>query len=104
DGSTVPTRDRPRRAGASSPSPLPVHAGLARAFSAGLDAALKLGADVIVNTDADHQYPGTEIPRLVAPIVAGHVEIVIGDRTPSWSRDFGARKRLLQGMGSWVVR
>ena len=69
-----------RRAGATYLLRLPVHAGLARAFSAGLDAALKLGADVIVNTDADHQYPGCEIPRLVAPILAGHVDIVIGDR------------------------
>src|SRR5262250_1634145 len=93
DGSTDGTADVARRAGATYLLRLPVHAGLARAFSAGLDAALKLGADVIVNTDADHQYPGTEIPRLVAPIVAGHVDIVIGDRTPSWSRDFGVHKR-----------
>src|SRR5262249_24361231 len=104
DGSTDATGEVARRAGADYLLRLPVHAGLARAFSAGLDAALKLGADVIVNTDADHQYPGSEISRLVAPIVAGHVEIVIGDRTPSWSRDFGFLKRLLQGMGSWVVR
>jgi len=104
DGSSDATGEVARRAGATYLLRLPVHAGLARAFSTGLDAALKLGADVIVNTDADHQYPGTEIPRLVAPIVAGHVDIVIGDRTPSWSRDFGVRKRFLQGMGSWVVR
>src|SRR5262249_21290872 len=104
EGSSEATGGVARRAGATYLPRLPVHAGLARAFSAGLDAALKLGADVIVNTDADHQYPGTEITRLVAPIVAGHVDIVIGDRTPSWSRDFRVRKRFLQGMGSWVVR
>ena len=104
DGSTDGTADVARRAGATYLLRLPVHAGLARAFSAGLDAALKLGADVIVNTDADHQYPGADIPRLVAPIVAGHVDMVIGDRGPTTSRHFGAVKRFLQGIGSWVVR
>ncbi len=104
DGSTDGTADVARRAGATYLLRLPVHAGLARAFSAGLDAALKLGADVIVNTDADHQYPGSEVPRLVAPIVAGHVDIVIGDRSPTTSRHFGMMKRVLQGLGSWVVR
>ena len=104
DGSTDGTADVARAAGATYLLRLPVHAGLARAFSTGLDAALKLGADVIVNTDADHQYPGSEIPRLVAPILAGHVDIVIGDRGPTTSRHFGVVKRLLQGIGSWVVR
>ncbi len=104
DGSTDATADVARRAGATYLLRLPVHAGLARAFSAGLDAALKLGADVIVNTDADHQYPGSEIPRLVLPILAGHVDIVIGDRGTTQSRHFGVVKRFLQGMGSWVVR
>jgi glycosyltransferase involved in cell wall biosynthesis len=104
DGSTDRTADVARSAGATYLLRLPVHAGLARAFSAGLDAALKLGADVIVNTDADHQYPGSEIPRLVAPIVAGHVDIVIGDRGAATSRHFGLVKRTLQGIGSWVVR
>lgn len=104
DGSSDATADVARAAGATYLLRLPVHAGLARAFSAGLDAALKLGADVIVNTDADHQYPGAEIPRLVAPIIAGHVDIVIGDRGPTSSRHFGLVKRLLQGVGSWVVR
>ena len=104
DGSTDATADVARGAGATYLLRLPVHAGLARAFSAGLDAALKLGADVIVNTDADHQYPGSEIPRLVEPILAGHVDIVIGDRGPTKSRHFGMVKRLLQGIGSWVVR
>jgi glycosyltransferase involved in cell wall biosynthesis len=104
DGSTDGTADVARRAGATYLLRLPVHAGLARAFSAGLDAALKLGADVIVNTDADHQYPGADIPRLIAPILGGHVDMMIGDRGPTTSRHFGTVKRLLQGMGSWVVR
>jgi glycosyltransferase involved in cell wall biosynthesis len=104
DGSTDGTADVARHAGATYLLRLPVHAGLARAFSAGLDAALKLGADVIVNTDADHQYPGADIPRLIAPILAGHVDMVIGDRGPTTSRHFGVVKRFLQGMGSWVVR
>src|SRR5262245_10859264 len=104
DGSSDGTAEAARRGGATYLLRLPVHAGLARAFSLGLDAALKLGADVIVNTDADHQYPGAEIPRLVAPILAGQVDIVIGDRDPTNSRHFGFVKRFLQGLGSRVVR
>jgi glycosyltransferase involved in cell wall biosynthesis len=104
DGSTDRTAEVAREAGATYLLRLPVHAGLARAFSAGLDAALKLGADVVVNTDADHQYPGSEVPRLIQPILAGHVDIVIGDRGPTSLRHFGVLKRLLQGAGSWVVR
>src|ERR1700716_2615507 len=56
------------------------HKGLAAAFQAGLDAGLKLGADVIVNTDADNQYDGADIPKLVAPIVLGNADMVVGDR------------------------
>ncbi len=104
DGSTDGTADVARAAGATYLLRLPAHAGLARAFSRGLDTALKLGADVIVNTDADHQYPGHEIPRLVQPIVAGHVDMMIGDRMPTRSVHFGVGKRMLQGLGSWVVR
>jgi len=104
DGSTDGTTEVARRAGATYLLRLPVHAGLARAFSVGLDAALKLGADVIVNTDADHQYPGREIGRLVQPIVDGRAEMVIGDRSPTSSLHFGWFKRSLQGVGSWAVR
>jgi glycosyltransferase involved in cell wall biosynthesis len=78
--------------------------GLAAAFMAGLDASLRLGADVIVNTDADHQYPGHEIPRLVAPILAGEADMVIGDRGVDDVAHFSWTKRRLQGVGSWVVR
>jgi hypothetical protein len=81
-----------------------VNLGLARAFSAGLDAALKLGADVIVNTDADNQYRGEDVALLVAPILSGSAEMVIGDRAPHQVAHFGTTKRLLQRLGSWVVR
>ncbi len=78
--------------------------GLAAAFQAGLDAGLKLGADVIVNTDADNQYNGGDIPALVAPIVAGEADMVVGDRQVSTIEHFSPAKKLLQRLGSWVVR
>ena len=104
DGSVDGTAEAARRGGATYLLRFPVHLGLARAFSAGLDAALKLGADVIVNTDADNQYPGSAIPALVAPILRGEAEMVIGDRAPHQLRHFGPLKRALQWVGSWVVR
>ncbi|MGH7893257.1 MAG: glycosyltransferase family 2 protein [Candidatus Binatia bacterium] len=104
DGSTDATAEVARAARATYLLRFPVNLGLARAFSAGLDAALKLGADLIVNTDADHQYPGSEIERLIAPILAGEAEMVIGDRAPHRSRHFSPWKRLLQRIGSWAVR
>jgi glycosyltransferase involved in cell wall biosynthesis len=78
--------------------------GLATAFQAGLDACLKLGADVIVNTDADNQYEGADIPKLVAPIVSGHADMVVGDRQVQTIEHFSGAKKLLQRLGSWVVR
>ncbi len=104
DGSSDATAGVARRAGATYLLRFPVHLGLARAFEAGLDAALKLGADVIVNTDADNQYRGADIALLVQPILAGQAEMVIGDRAPHRLRHFGPGKRLLQRVGSWVVR
>ncbi len=104
DGSSDRTAEVAREVGATWLLRLPVHLGLGQAFSAGIDAALKLGADVIVNTDADHQYPGDEIVRLIEPIVAGRADMVIGDRAPHRSEHFGALKRALQGVGSWAVR
>jgi glycosyltransferase involved in cell wall biosynthesis len=77
--------------------------GLAAAFQTGIDAALRLGADIIVNTDADNQYPGDQIERLIAPILAQRADIVIGDRQPHTLAHFTPRKRLLQRLGSWVV-
>ncbi len=77
--------------------------GLAQAFLSGLQAAVQAGADVIVNTDADNQYRGEDIVRLVQPILAGHADIVIGDRGVAKHPYFSPVKRWLQQVGSWVV-
>lgn len=82
----------------------PTNQGLAKAFMAGLEACLKAGADIIVNTDADNQYCADDIPKLVQPILLGRAEIVVGAR-PIWkTKQFSAAKKLLQKLGSWVVR
>ncbi len=78
--------------------------GLASAFQAGLDASLKLGADVIVNTDADNQYYGQDIAKLVKPIVDGDADMVVGDREVMNIDHFSPLKKSLQRFGSWVVR
>lgn len=78
--------------------------GLAAAHMAGLDAALRLGADVVVNTDADNQYKGDDIERLVAPILSGRADIVVGDRGTDSIAHFSLLKRLLQRWGSALVR
>lgn len=78
--------------------------GLAAAFQTGLDAALRAGADIIVNTDADGQYDGSAIPALVAPIIEGRADIVIGDRGVARNAHFGPIKRRLQTLGSAVVQ
>src|SRR5688500_17424541 len=78
--------------------------GLASGFQAGLDAALKLGADVIVNTDADNQYHGPDVVKLTEPILAGNADMVVGDRQVMTIEHFSAAKKLLQRLGSWVVR
>ncbi len=78
--------------------------GLARGFMTGLDACLRLGADVIVNTDADNQYNAGDIPALVAPIVAGEADIVVGARPIETIEHFSPIKKMLQKLGSWVVR
>ncbi len=77
--------------------------GLAAAFQTGLEAALAAGADIIVNTDADNQYYGPDIGRLVEPILAGRADIVVGDRGVAALAHFSPVKRLLQRLGSWVV-
>ncbi len=78
--------------------------GLAKAFMTGLDACLSLGADVIVNTDADNQYQASDIGRLVEPILNRRAEIVIGARPISDTEHFSILKKLLERLGSWVVR
>ncbi len=104
DGSTDATARVARQSGADHIVRLTNNKGLAAAFQAGLDAALKLGADVIVNTDADDQYPAADIPRLVAPILSGSADMVVGDRRVETIEHFSAGKKLLQRLGSWVVR
>src|SRR5262249_10136152 len=83
---------------------LPRHQGLAKAFMAGLEASLKAGADIIVNTDADNQYCADDIPNLIAPILKGSAEIVIRARPIGETEHFSPIKRSLQQLGSWVVR
>ncbi len=78
--------------------------GLARTFLAGLDACLRLGADIIVNTDGDNQYKGKDIPKLIEPILKGEADIVIGDRQTDKVAHFGFVKKKLQKIGSWVIR
>lgn len=103
DGSTDHTIQVARDGGVQHVLRLP-HRGLARAYAAGLETALRLGADLIVNTDADNQYPGSDIPRLVEPILAGQAEMVIGDRGVTQIAEFSLLKRWLQGLGSAVVQ
>ncbi len=103
DGSCDATVEAARSAGADHFLCLPHHVGLARAYAAGLDACLRLGADVIVNTDADNQYEAQDIPRLLEPIVRGQAEMVVGDRGVATLQAFSPIKRRLQMMGSRVV-
>jgi glycosyltransferase involved in cell wall biosynthesis len=104
DGSTDRTLDVARGHGVDHIVRLTDNKGLATAFQAGLDACLKLGADVIVNTDADNQYKAADIPRLVAPIVAGDADLVVGVRRMDEIEHFSSSKKLLQRLGSLVVR
>lgn len=104
DGSTDATVDVARQLGVHHIVRLTNNKGLAYAFQAGLDAALKLGADVVVNTDADNQYSARDIPRLVAPILDGTADMVIGDRRVGDIEHFSPLKKRLQKAGSWVVR
>jgi glycosyltransferase involved in cell wall biosynthesis len=104
DGSRDGTADVARACGVDHVVRLRRNKGLAAAFSAGIDAALKAGADIIVNTDADNQYPGHEIGRLIEPLLHGEADICIGDRNIAEVRHMSWRKRQLQRLGSWVVR
>jgi glycosyltransferase involved in cell wall biosynthesis len=104
DGSTDRTVDVARANGVDHIVRLTSNKGLANGFQAGLDACLKLGADVIVNTDADNQYFGGDIAKLVAPIVAGDADMVVGDRQVMTIEHFSPLKKSLQRFGSWVVR
>jgi len=103
DGSTDGTAAVAQQIGVHHVVRHPRNLGLARAFMTGLDTAIQLGADIIVNTDADNQYVGADIALLVAPIVAGEAELVIGDRGVGQVEHFSALKRSLQRLGSWVI-
>jgi glycosyltransferase involved in cell wall biosynthesis len=104
DGSVDRTVEVARHLGVDHVVRLTTNKGLATAFQAGLDAALKLGADVVVNTDADNQYSARDIPRLVEPILARRADIAVGDRQVQDVAHFSPTKKLLQRLGSWVVR
>ncbi|HZS02866.1 MAG TPA: glycosyltransferase family 2 protein [Chloroflexota bacterium] len=104
DGSTDGTADVARRAGADRVVRHASNRGLAAAFRTGLTTALRMGADVIVNTDGDNQYPQADLPRLVAPILAGTADVVVADRQPARVAHFSPLKKLLQAVGSAVVR
>jgi len=104
DGSRDGTAEIAKACGADHVVRLRRNKGLAAAFITGIDAALKAGADFIVNTDADNQYAAHEIPRLLAPLLSGEADIVIGDRNIAELRHMSWRKRQLQLLGSWVVR
>ena len=104
DGSTDGTADVARAAGVEHVVRFPTNRGLAAAWAAGIDAALRAGADVIVNTDGDHQYRGADVAALVAPVVAGRADLVVGDRRPATIAHFSPLKRVLQRVGSAVVR
>jgi len=104
DGSTDRTVEVAREVGVHHIVRLTNNKGLATAFQAGIDACLKLGADVIVNTDADNQYSAADIPALVAPILEGRADMVIGDRQVMGIEHFSGVKKQLQRAGSWVVR
>ncbi|HWC08517.1 MAG TPA: glycosyltransferase family 2 protein, partial [Solirubrobacterales bacterium] len=104
DGSTDRTVAVARENGVDHVVRLTNNKGLAAGFQAGLDACLKLGADVVVNTDADNQYAGADVVKLVAPILAGEADMVVGDRQVGSIDHFSGSKKGLQRLGSWVVR
>ena len=104
DGSVDDTAQAAKAGGVDHVVRLPTNRGLARAFMAGLEASLHAGADVIVNTDADNQYNAADIPALVAPVVAGSADMVVGARPIEQIAHFSPLKKLLQRLGSRVVQ
>ncbi|MBX7117800.1 MAG: glycosyltransferase family 2 protein [Gemmatimonadaceae bacterium] len=103
DGSTDRTVEVARAHGAEVVR-LPVNRGLARAFLTGLDRAVALGADIVVNTDGDHQYRGEDIAKLVQPVLEGRADLVVGTRPVAEIASFSPLKKLLQRLGSWATR
>ena len=104
DGSSDETAEVAKAHGVDAVVKLTQNKGLAVAVQVGLDAALQLGAAVIVNTDADNQYSAANIPNLVEPITQGHADLVVGTRDITNHEEFSTLKKYLQKIGSWVVR
>lgn len=104
DGSTDNTVQAAKDSGVHHIVSFKNNKGLARGFMAGIDACISLGADIIVNTDADNQYCGADIEKIVRPILDGTADMVIGARPINDTKHFSRRKKKLQRLGSWVVR
>ncbi len=104
DGSRDRTIETASELGVHHVVSFPNNRGLAKSFMAGIDASLRLGADIIVNTDGDNQYVGQDIEKLVKPILEGRADIVVGDRQVDSIEHFSRFKKKLQKTGSWVVR
>ena len=104
DGSRDGTSEVARALGVHHVVRFPGNKGLAAGFMAGLEACIRNGADIIVNTDADNQYDAGDIPKLIEPILAGRAELVVGDRGVGSLAQFSPSKRKLQRLGSWVVK
>ncbi len=103
DGSSDKTVEIAQKMGINYIAKLPYHQGLAKTFVTGLEVCLSRGADIIVNIDADNQYHGDDIFKLIAPIIDGQAQIAIGDRGIAGLRHFSLWKRSLQRLGSWIV-
>lgn len=104
DGSTDKTIEVAKKIGVDHIVRNSKNRGLARTFKAGIDACLRLGADIIVNTDGDNQYMGQDIPKLIEPILENNADIVVGDRQTDKVAHFSASKKKMQKLGSLVVR
>ena len=104
DGSTDNTVEVARKIGVNHIVSFNRNKGLARAFSAGIEKCLELGADIIVNTDADNQYCGQDIPKIVKPVVEGKADVVVGDRQTNKISHFSWTKKKLQKTGSALIR
>ena len=104
DGSTDRTVEEARRAGADTIISFKKNKGLAPGFRAGLETALAMGADIIVNTDADGQYDGTEIPKLIRPILDNKADFVLGSRTKGTIEEMPLQKTIGNRMATWVTR
>lgn len=104
DGSTDRTVEVAKEAGADHVLRMASHVGLARGFLAGIEECLALGADIIVNTDADNQYCADDIPALIQPVLDRQAQIVVGARPITEIESFSPIKKMLQRLGSWVVR